>query len=61
MPDPKDDAKRTADTHQPDREETDPAAADATDIEGTPGRGENQAGFLKDRDGMGSGRGGKEG
>ena len=57
MPDPKDNAKLTGDTHPPELENTGPAAAeDDSEIESTPGRGENQAGFLKDREGTGAGR-----
>lgn len=56
MPDPKDNAKLTGDTHPPELEDTGPAAADDSEIEGTPGRGENQAGFLKEREGTESGR-----
>jgi hypothetical protein len=56
MPDPKDNAKQSGDVHPPEVETTGPAAAEDTEIESTPGKGENQAGFLKDREGMGSGR-----
>jgi hypothetical protein len=56
MPDPKDNAKQSGDVHPPEVEETGPAAAEDSEIEGTPGKGENQAGFLKDREGTGSGR-----
>lgn len=56
MPDPKDNAKQSGDVHPPEVENAGPAAAEDTEIESTPGKGENQAGFLKDREGMGSGR-----
>ncbi|MCC2676152.1 MAG: hypothetical protein K0R58_3099 [Ramlibacter sp.] len=51
MPDPKDNAKLTGDTHpsEPDRDSPAAAREDAED-EATPGLGENQAGFVKDRD-----------
>ena len=61
MPDPKDNAKLTGDTHPPELENTGPAAADDTEIDRTPGRGENQGGFLKDREGTGAGRNANEG
>ena len=51
MPDPKDNAKLTGDTHPPELEDAGPAATRSEEEdEATPGRGENQAGFLKDRD-----------
>jgi hypothetical protein len=56
MPDPKDNAKLTGDTHPPELEDTGPAAAEDDEVESTPGRGENQAGFVKDREGAGAGR-----
>jgi hypothetical protein len=57
MPDPKDNAKMTGDAHPPELENSGPPAAEEGDeVESTPGRGENQAGFLKDREGTGSGR-----
>ena len=74
MPDPKDNAKLTGDTHPPELEGT-PSAADempdeigadgtprdrgqARDLEdeARPGKGENQAGFLKDKDAPGRGK-----
>lgn len=48
MPDAKDNAKATGDTHPPELDRTKGSAQD-TD-EATPGRGINQAGFIKDRD-----------
>jgi hypothetical protein len=72
MPDPKDNAKQTGDTHLPEVEsdfEAQEGSADAVGSEGTPsnrgkssergdegrpGRGINQAGFLKDRETPGS-------
>ena len=72
MPDPKNNAKLTGDTHPPEVEDTVPGLADEMGTEGTPrdsnrarandmardmedearpGKGENQAGFLKDKDG----------
>jgi hypothetical protein len=58
MPDPKDNAKLTGDTHPPELEDTGPAAARGEEEdEATPGRGENQAGYVKDRD---LGPGGKD-
>lgn len=61
MPNAKDNAKLSGDTHPPELEN--PAAEDGEDngIEGTPGKGENQAGFLKDRDAAGTGRDDKAG
>ena len=56
MPDPKDNAKQSGDVHPPEVEETGRAAAEDTRTESTPGKGETQAGFLKDREGAGSGR-----
>jgi hypothetical protein len=56
VPDAKDNAKQSGDVHPPELEDTGPAAAEDTEIEGSPGKGENQAGFLKDREGAGSGR-----
>jgi hypothetical protein len=60
MPDPKDNEKQTGDTHPPELEDTGAAAADDSgEVEARPGRGENAAGFLKDRDAppaTGSGR-----
>jgi hypothetical protein len=50
MPDPKDSTKLTGDTHPPELEDTGPAAAPDDEVESRPGEGENQAGFLKDRD-----------
>ena len=54
MPDPRDNPKPGGDTQPGEREKTAPAAAEDTEIEGTPGRGENQAGFLKDPDDTGT-------
>ncbi|HEX7890039.1 MAG TPA: hypothetical protein VF522_11830 [Ramlibacter sp.] len=56
MPVPKDRSKHSGDVHPPEVEDTGPAGAEDTEIESTPGKGENQAGFLKDRDGMGTTR-----
>ncbi len=56
MPDPKDNAKLTGDTHPPELENAGPAAADDTEIDDAPGRGENPGGFQQDREGTGSGR-----
>jgi hypothetical protein len=56
MPDPKDNAKQTGDTHPPELEDTGPAAADDTEVERTPGKGENQAGFLKEFESDAAGR-----
>lgn len=54
MPNAKDNAKLSGDTHPPELEN--PAAEQEDgEIEGTPGKGENQAGFLKDRDASGTG------
>lgn len=53
MPDPRDDDKLTGDSHPPDLEDKGAAAEEADEVESTPGRGENQAGFLKDRDAAG--------
>jgi hypothetical protein len=50
MPDPKDNAKQTGDSHPPEVEDRRPGAADDDEIESRPGQGENQAGFLKDTD-----------
>ena len=51
MPDPKDNAKQSGDQHPPEVEKTGPNAADeGNEVEDVPGRGENQAGFVKDRD-----------
>jgi hypothetical protein len=68
MPDPKNNAKQTGDTHLPEIEsgfEAEEGSSDAVGTEGTPsnrgraselgeegrpGRGINQAGFIKDRD-----------
>ena len=63
MPDAKNNAKATGDTHLPEIEEKGaPQAGGASggppdgdlgrdlENEGRPGKGENQAGFLKDRD-----------
>jgi hypothetical protein len=43
-------AKQTGDTHPPELDDDGPAAADDDEVESRPGQGENQAGFLKDRD-----------
>ena len=57
MPGPRDKAKMSGDTHPPELDDDGPAAAeDDTEIESTPGLGENQAGFLKDRESTGAGR-----
>jgi hypothetical protein len=56
MPDPKDNAKQTGDTHPPELEDTGPAAAEDSKIESTPGKGENQAGFLKEFESDAAGR-----
>lgn len=53
MPDPKDNAKLTGDTHPPELEDSGPAAADDTDIDDSPGRGETDTGSRKDRGGAG--------
>ena len=58
MPDPKDNAKLTGDTHPPELEQTVPAAEEGNEVESEPGRGENQAGFVKDRDLAGGREGG---
>jgi hypothetical protein len=51
MPDPKDNEKQTGDVHPPEVEDSGAAAAsDSDDVEARAGRGENAAGFLKDRD-----------
>jgi hypothetical protein len=51
MPNPNDKTKQSGDTHPPELEDNAPAAADEPEQdEATPGRGENQAGFVKDRD-----------
>lgn len=55
MPDPKDNAKQSGDQHPPEVEQEGGAAADRNDVEAEPGRGENQAGFVKDRDLSGGG------
>jgi hypothetical protein len=49
---PKDKAKATGDTHLPEVEQEPPQAREQRrqQDEATPGRGENQAGFIKDRD-----------
>lgn len=77
MPDPKDNAKLTGDTHPPEVEDAvgapeglpDAVGADGTprdrgqaraqDDEARPGKGENQAGFLKEKDTPDSGQGSK--
>lgn len=58
MPDPKDNARPSGDQHPPEAERAGGgAAADSNEVESVPGRGENQAGFVKDRDlSGGSGR-----
>lgn len=56
MPDPKDNAKLTGDTHPPELENTGHAAADDTEIDETPGRGGNPDGSRKDREGAGTDR-----
>jgi hypothetical protein len=53
MPQPRDNAKPTGEAEPPEQDNRAPAAADDDDVESTPGRGENQAGFLKDADGAG--------
>ena len=70
MPDAKDNAKLTGDTHPPELEDMEPgspggrARAEGTsddsvvrdlDNEGRAGKGINQAGFLKDKDAPGTG------
>lgn len=51
MPDPKDNNKQSGDQHPPEVEQAGGgAAADSQEVEAVPGRGENQAGFVKDRD-----------
>ena len=55
MPDPKDNAKLTGDTHPPELENG-PAAVDDTELDDTPARGENPGGLRKDREGTGAGR-----
>jgi hypothetical protein len=76
MPDAKNNAKLTGDTHPPEVEDTVPGlpedmpeamGADGTprdrgqdsalENEAHPGKGENQAGFLKDKDAPGRGKG----
>ena len=49
MPDPKDNAKAGGNVHPPEKEET-PQQRELED-EARPGKGENQAGFLKEKDG----------
>jgi hypothetical protein len=61
MPDPKDDTSPAGDKHPPGLENTDPAAAADDAVESTPGRGENQAGFLKEREVDAAGRGKDQG
>jgi hypothetical protein len=58
MPDAKDNEKRSGDIRPPEVEKTGPAGAEEqNEVESVPGRGENQAGFVKDRDlSGGSGR-----
>ena len=58
MPDPKDNA---SDTPLHEAERTGRAAADDDKVESTPGRGENQAGFLKEREVDAAGRGKDQG
>ena len=68
MPDPKDNAKASGDIHPPETEDLSrqrPRAQPGTEDteggtargdledEGRPGKGENQAGYLKDKDGQG--------
>lgn len=62
MPDPKDDAKLTGDVHPPEAEDQREGARGRNGSlereladESAPGKGENQAGFLKDREGSLSG------
>jgi hypothetical protein len=67
MPDAKDNAKQTGDTHPPDVEDMDEgrARAEGTPADGTldrelenegrGGKGINQAGYLKDKDAPGAG------
>jgi len=67
MPNPNDNVKGTGDVHQPDLDERArssgsgrPVAEDRDDAqadEATPGKGENQAGFLKDKEAPGPGEG----
>ena len=73
MPDPKDNAKASGDIHQPDlddlasrntsgqpvAEDSDAAEDRARRDEARPGKGENQAGYLKDKDAPGMGGGSK--
>ena len=57
MPDPKNNARLTGDTHPAELDDTGPAGAEGeAEDEATPGRGENQAGFVKDRDLAGGGK-----
>ena len=53
MPDPKDNAQRDGDAQPAESENTGAAADESDEVEATPGKGENQAGFLKDRDAAG--------
>jgi hypothetical protein len=72
MPDPKDNAKASGDVHLPEvedqgrrssggrpvAEDVDPAAAERSQQdESRPGKGENQAGYLKDKEAPGPGEG----
>ena len=52
MPHPGNDASQQS----PDLKTLPPGAADDDEVESKPGLGENQAGFLKDRDGASTGR-----
>jgi hypothetical protein len=53
MPDAKDNAKQTGDVHPPEVEDDAPGsfAAQGQENEARPGKGINQAGFLKDSEG----------
>ena len=67
MPNPTDNVKGTGDVHQPDLDDKArssssgrPVAEDADEAqrdEGRAGQGENQAGFLKDKEAPGPGEG----
>jgi len=71
MPNPRDNAKASGDVHAPDvedlgrrsrdgrpvAEDSDPAPDGDLQDEARPGKGENQAGFLKDKEAPGPGEG----
>ena len=57
MPHPEDKVKGSGDVHQPDLDDKALGSNEAQEDEARPGKGENQAGFLKDKEAPGPGEG----